>query len=196
VIRPHLVAAGNRTVRALRRPAAALLTAAVVAVAVLGPATPASAHSRLERTDPADGGTVTRPMSAITLTFNERVHGDFTTVVVTGPGSRSYSHGHVRVIDDNVYQDVYPLHSGSYTVAWRAISADGHPVDGRFAFTVTLPAGDEPSAYPPVAGPATPATHGSGSWPWIAAAAGGVIVVALGAVLVLRGRRRPVIADD
>jgi copper resistance protein C len=159
----------------------------VAVVAMLALATPAWAHSRLEHTSPTDGATVPRPMSSITLTFNERVHGDFTTVVVNGPGGVSYSRGHVRVVDDNVFQDVYPLRSGAYTVSWRAISADGHPVDGQFRFTVALPAGEEPASGPPTAVAAVRTSSGTDLWVWIVVAAA---VVAMAAVLVVVGRHR------
>jgi len=55
----------------------------VTALVGLVTAAPAWAHSRLQRTNPADAATVTAPINEVVLTFNERVHGDFTTVVVT-----------------------------------------------------------------------------------------------------------------
>jgi methionine-rich copper-binding protein CopC len=153
-------------------------------------AAPTWAHSRLQRTDPADGTTVTAPLGEVVLTFNERVHGDFTTAVVTGPGGASYSKGHVQVIDDDVHQAVYPLHSGAYTVAWRAISADGHPVDGQFHFTVALSAGQEPTVDPPASPSraATAASVGGGDgWLWGGLAAA---VLAVGVLIGLLSRRR------
>ena len=163
------------------------VTSMVAVVAMLALATPAWAHSRLEHTSPVDGSTIAVPTSSITLTFNERVHGDFTTVVVDGPGGVSYSRGHVRVIDDNVFQDVYPLRSGAYTVSWRAVSADGHPVDGQFRFTVALPAGDEPSSGPPTVVAAAADASNPDLWVWIVVAAA---VVAIAGALVGLGRRR------
>jgi hypothetical protein len=162
--------------------------AAMIIVVILAAATPAWAHSRLQRTDPADGSTLAAQISTVTLTFNEMVRGQFTTVVVTGPGKVSYSEGHVQVIDDDVRQRVYPLHSGSYTVAWRAISADGHPVEGQFHFAVALPAGQEPTADPPAtAASAAPGTgHANRWWLW----GGGGAVVVLAAVLALAMTRR------
>ncbi len=164
---------------------------AAVAVGVLvaiGAATPAWAHSRLLRTDPADGATLTRPVATVTLTFNERVRGRFSTVVVTGPGDISYSRGAVQVVDTDVQQRVYPLRSGNYRVAWRAVSADGHPVQGEFGFTLRLSPADEPTAGPPTAA-ATPTRHGSGrrtSW-WVLL---GSVVASAGVVAVVRLRRR------
>jgi len=127
-----------------------LIPAALVAAitVTLAPALPAWAHSRLLQTAPAGSATVTAPVSEVTLTFNEHVHQQFSIVVVSGPGGVSYSDGHVQVVDDVVHQKVYPLRSGSYTVEWRVVSADTHPVQGTFGFTVTLPPGLEPTAAP------------------------------------------------
>jgi copper resistance protein C len=164
---------------------------AVVAVAVLSAPPAAWAHSRLVQTSPATSATVTAPVSEVTLTFNEHVHQQFSVVVVRGPAGASYSDGHVRVVDDVVHQPVYPLKSGGYTVEWRVVSADAHPVQGSFGFTVTLPADLEPSA-----GPSSPAPKrltsgaddtGAGSWwPWLL----GAVAVGVVATLAARYARR------
>jgi hypothetical protein len=162
--------------------------AATIIVVVFAAATPAWAHSRLQHTDPADGSTLTAQISTVTLTFNEMVRGQFTTVVVDGPGKISYSEGHVQVIDDDVRQRVYPLRSGGYTVAWRAISADGHPVEGQFHFTVALPRGQEPTADPPATQAASSRTGGSNHW-WLWGGAAAVIVLAAVVALTMTRRR-------
>lgn len=167
-----------------------LVALAGLLAAVL-PGTPALAHSQLQHTFPADGTSITSPVSQVTLTFNEMVRGTFTTVVVAGPGNRSYSDGHVKVIDDDVFQAVYPLKSGPYTVSWRAISADGHPVDGQFHFSVSLPANEEPAAYPPL--PASASTGSSDGWLiW----AGLAVALALAFVAFKVLARRPASSDD
>ncbi|GAA1820491.1 copper resistance protein CopC [Planosporangium flavigriseum] len=155
-----------------RRPArliAAMLFAVLATVPVL-PQT-AWAHSQLRATTPAASSTVTAPISEVTLTFNEPVQQRFSIVVVDGPGGVNYSDGPVRVVDSTVHQPVRPLRSGSYTVQWRVVSADGHPVEGSFGFTVALPAQLEPSAGP--SQPPQPSqvpTAGAGAraawWPW------------------------------
>jgi methionine-rich copper-binding protein CopC len=159
---------------------------------VLGLAVPAWAHSRLERTDPADAAVVRTPVRTVTLTFNEMVRQRFTTVVVTGPGGVSFSDGHVHVVDRDVRQAVYPLCSGVYSVAWRAISADGHPVEGRFHFRVALPAGQEPTAGPSGAAAASAADQGGGRQWWLWGAVGAALLVGVLLVGVLGRRRRAV----
>jgi methionine-rich copper-binding protein CopC len=168
------------------RPRHAVAALTLAALAVLLPAAPAYAHSQLQRTAPAAGAVVTAPVTRVTLTFNEMVRGNFTTVVVDGPGGVSYSHGPVEVVDHDVFQPVYPLRSGGYEVAWRAVSADGHPVEGRFAFTVSLPPAQEPSGGPPASPSPAPGTRrGTPPWPAI------FVALILGAAAIaLRSRAR------
>jgi methionine-rich copper-binding protein CopC len=162
----------------------AIVAATSVALGLVS--NPAWAHSRLLHTDPADGGTVRQSTTAVTLTFNEMVKQRFTTVVVQGPDGQSYSRGGVRVVDENVTQDVYPLPSGDFHVAWRVISADGHPVQGEFRFSVVLPRGAEPTEHPVRATP-VPGKR-SGSWVWLLA--GAVVVLVTVAWVAVVGRRR------
>jgi methionine-rich copper-binding protein CopC len=161
---------------------------AIAAVVLLTPSA-AWAHSALLGTDPADGTVVTAPIGEVVLTFNEVVHQQFSTIVVTGPGGATYSNGPLQVIDTKAHQPVWPLHSGTYRVAWRVISADGHPVTGEFGFQVALPPSLEPTVDPPFpAGQDSPPGGGSAGWVWLVAA--GVLMAVLAVVLVLVGRRR------
>jgi hypothetical protein len=166
--------------------------ATVLTTALVTP-TAAWAHSYLRATTPAASATVTAPISEVTLTFTEPIHQRFSVVVVEGPGGLSYSDGPVRVVDTTVHQQVYPLKSGSYTVQWRVVSADSHPVEGRFGFTVALPAQLEPSAGPPSPRPsqvsAASAGGRSGLWrPWLIG--GGVLAAGSILAIVFARRRR------
>jgi methionine-rich copper-binding protein CopC len=149
----------------------------------------ASAHSVLLDTAPSDGAVVTVVTSEVTLTFNEPVKGSFSTVAVSGPDGRAHGDGPVRVVDGVVHQPVSALGSGRYRVAWRVVSADGHPVSGEFGFTVALPAGLEPPAAAPGgrADVAAPPESGASAWWWVPVL-GALAAAAL--VLVRAGRRR------
>lgn len=172
----------------------AMLAGAGLAVLLAGLpvlTTPAWAHSRLLGTDPADGTTVTGPLPAVTLTFNEVVRADLSTVLVEGADHTGYGDGPARVVDHRMSQPVHPLRSGDYRVAWRAISADGHPIEGEFRFTVALPPGREPAPpAEPVRAAAPVATTGGSTplWWWVA---GAVTLGAVAAGLIRVRRRRP-----
>ncbi|MFG2043617.1 copper resistance protein CopC [Dactylosporangium sp. NPDC048998] len=181
---------------------AALAATAAALLVMLPPARPAFAHDRLLSTDPADGASVTTPVTAVTLTFNEPVKSKFSTIVVTGADGASHAQGAPRGVDATLIQAVSALPPGPVRVAWRAVSADGHPIQGQFTFTNAAPAPTSAAASPspttagaiatassPVA--ARPAAGGRDSstavW-WIVAAV--VLVPAAGGGWLWSRRRR------
>ncbi|WP_426513915.1 copper resistance CopC family protein [Dactylosporangium sp. McL0621] len=172
----------------MRRITRVLLAAALLLL--LAPAAPAFAHSRLVASDPADGAAVRAPLSAVALTFSDGVKQQFSTVVVTGPDGASYVDGSARVADRTLTQPLRPLPNGAVRVTWRTVSADGHPIEGQFSFTVSG------SAVTATESAVAAATHDSWTVPGtvvVAAAAAVVVVLALAAsILVIRGARRRV----
>ena len=183
--------------------AALVLVVGLVALLV---AQPARAHSDLESSSPKADSTVTSAPEAVSLTFGEVIRGNFSTVVVTGPDGVKYGDGPARAVDKTLTQPVKPLVAGEYTVAWRIVSADGHPRQGVFRFTADVPAApsaspvpsEAPSSAPAAAAPAPSASpaaagrstdDGGTSWlPW--AISGVVAVIALaGAAVLARSRR-------
>jgi methionine-rich copper-binding protein CopC len=129
---------------ARRRLRTATMVSAVVwgAATLLGGlgATTASAHDYLVSSSPADGSTVTSAPGSVTLTFNDVVlstpGGTSTAVLVTGP-DKDESHHEVsapQVSGRDVVTDVSLQGPGTYTVQWRIVSADGHPVEGSLSF--------------------------------------------------------------
>lgn len=112
-------------------------TAAVLtSVAVVVPATTASAHDQLTGTDPEDGATVQAP-DRVELTFSGAVGDLGTQVTVTGPDGGSVVEGDPEVDGAVVEQGlVDDLPAGDYAVAWRVTSEDGHPISGDFSFSV------------------------------------------------------------
>ena len=113
-----------------------LTTAALFAVAQ-----PALGHASVRQTTPFDGERLETGElpEAVTIEFNENVE-------VPPGGIRVYDAGGSRVdVDGDVAGTDAPdfagrrlgeLADGSYVVAWRAVSEDGHPIRGAFVFTV------------------------------------------------------------
>lgn len=193
--------AGSRVVAAL------VLVAAATLGAVLAGAAPASAHNVLRSTRPADGATVDTTPTTVTLTFSARVT-QLVRVAVTGPDGKAVTTGPPRPAGTTVTQSLTPGPAGRYTVAYRVISPDGHPVTGTVTFTATTaaaaPTSPAPGSPAPTASPSPtpagsdgpsprPAAAGSadggpGPWTWIVGSAV-LAVFALG-VTMLAGRRR------
>jgi methionine-rich copper-binding protein CopC len=134
-----------------------LLTSVAVPFAVATGAAPAAAHNSLKSSTPADGEQLTTAPTEVTLTFMQSADPRFVKVAVRGPGGASATAGGPTVTGTVVHQPLGPLTSGKYTVEYRVVSQDGHPVSGALSFTLVLPEPSRAAASPaPSASPSTP----------------------------------------
>ncbi|HET7232969.1 MAG TPA: copper resistance CopC family protein [Longimicrobium sp.] len=122
--------------------ASALAAGAAVAAVAARPAAvraeaPAAFHLHLLRSSPAADSTVASP-AVVQLWFTESPQVAVTTVRVTGPRGRAVRMGRVRAgAEHSVTANVQGrLSPGRYTIAWRTMSRDGHPMRGTIPFTV------------------------------------------------------------
>ncbi|MBJ7341066.1 MAG: copper resistance protein CopC [Mycolicibacterium sp.] len=106
----------------------------------------AAAHTALTGSDPAKDASVAVTPTAITLTFTEDINPAFANVVVNSPDGRNLVSGPPRVEGPSITADVKQdrPEAGMYTVAYRVVSADGHPVSGSYGFTVVGAPGVSP----------------------------------------------------
>lgn len=163
-------------------------------VVTVGKEDVAAMHNELIGTDPSDGAQLDAGPARVTLIFDLPAQRGFSTVIVTGPDGNQWQAGPATEDGTMVSTPVRPLGPvGEYTVAWRILSADGHPARGLLRFTLTTPGTGTAAAPPPNAerpGSATPATDtGSGGppvWLWLVVAAPLLVV---GMVMVLRASR-------
>ena len=193
----------------------AVVVATSAGLAVL-PALPAAAHNYLVATTPAKDAVVTEQPGTVSLETNEAlldVEGG-SVIQVQGPDGRYYGDG-CAVVDGAVATTQTQLgEPGRYTVTWRVVSTDGHPISGTWAFTWqpvdgialaegsdepgacggTTPTGADDAAGEPADESATPgeSTDAASAAPldalWIV---GGVLLAAIAAVvtwLVVRRR--------
>jgi copper transport protein len=133
-----------------------LALAAIVAGFVV-PAS-ASAHAYLVKTVPAASGVLDVPPPNVQLTFDEAVEPRFAIISVTNPAGRQETSGPVQRSPANPDTLVAPLRprlpQGWYLIYWRAISVDGHPVQGAFTYAV----GPNPGPAPQFVVPSVSAT--------------------------------------
>ena len=96
------------------------------------------AHAQLLRASPAPGEQLLDSPAEIRLAFNEpllagsriTVYGrNFTPTIQLDP----------EIVGAEMFAAVPLLNPGEYTVQWTAVSQDGHPISGSYAFTL-LPA--------------------------------------------------------
>ncbi|MFF9490001.1 copper resistance CopC/CopD family protein [Streptomyces sp. NPDC014676] len=127
-----------------------MLLGALLVLFVLGGAAPASAHAALRGSDPGDGSVVESAPRRLTLTFTESVGLLDDSFRVYGPDNRRVHLGEPRHADgasDTARADLPgDLADGTYTVAWRVVSADSHPVSGAFTFSIGAPSPTPPAA--------------------------------------------------
>jgi copper transport protein len=114
-----------------------LLVIAVVVAALT--ATPAAfGHAILQESNPSNNSVVRTSPKTVSLRFNEAVETAFGSIrVYDCSGGRVDSGKIVRPSKDSVAVTIdRRLARGTYTVTWRVISADSHPVAGAFVFNV------------------------------------------------------------
>ena len=160
---------------------------AAVAAAALLPAS-AGAHALLEATTPERGARLERTPAQVSLRFSEPVEAEFGSVRVFDSRGREVQEGRAFHPSGRGAEVAVRLRGGladdGYTVTYRVISADSHPVSGGFVFV----AGDGVAPATPVAdllgadraGPVTGVAFGAAR-----AVQFGAIAAALGALIFL-----------
>lgn len=164
---------------------------------------PASAHTALVESDPAAGATLSEAPATIDLTFTEQISPDLSAVTLRVDGAKAVtlelgSGARPEVVRASVPAGVA---GESWTVAYRVVSGDGHPVTGELSFSVAAPdaaasSTPTPSAQAPDAeDDASPGVEESDdtedtSTGWWWAIGGLVAVLVIGLVLYAGGRRR------
>ncbi|NMO32269.1 transporter [Streptomyces sp. GMY01] len=115
----------------------------LLALLLLGGAGAASAHAGLRSADPADGTVLASAPRALTLTFTESVGLLDDSFRLFAPDGRRVRTGEPRHAPGrtDTAQVAFPagLGQGTFTVAWRVVSADSHPVSGAITFSVGRP---------------------------------------------------------
>jgi copper transport protein len=135
----------------------AFVAVAIVVLALAG-APSASAHAVLVRTEPANDSVLDASPDRIVLHFSEPVETAFGSVRVYDASARRVDDGQVeRPENDAVSVGIdRTLARGTYTVTWRVISGDSHPVRGAFVFHVKEPGANPAGIAADVLGSGTP----------------------------------------
>lgn len=150
------------------RPASLLaLCAATMLAAFAMLSIPAYAHDTLISSDPADGDTLKTSPESITLTYSADILEVSPAVRIVDEAGETVADMEPTVDGPEVTATLAdPLPAGDYTVQWRVVSSDGHPIEGSVDITVEQdPAGedsaDQDSAAPSDGGGERAATGSS-----------------------------------
>lgn len=153
------------------RPIRQILTLGLVllvfAAGVLGLAGPASAHDAAESSTPSDGASLPAPPEQVSVAFNNKPLGIGAAFSVKDASGAEWAEGPVDIVDNVASQKLRAGGpAGEYTVAWRVVSSDSHPIEGTFAFTAASAGqGAAPAASPTAAGTVPAPGTGAGTAP-------------------------------
>jgi methionine-rich copper-binding protein CopC len=127
--------------RLIRQLLGALLGTFILAAALLGAVAPASAHDAAESSSPAAGSTVPVPPAKVSITFNKNPLALGSQIVVNDAAGNNWADGSVEIVDNVAAQKLKPgAPAGEFTVVWRVVSSDSHPIEGSFTFSATAAA--------------------------------------------------------
>lgn len=119
------------------------LLGTVLVLVLFGGVGGASAHAALTGADPQDGSVLKTAPRQVTLTFTESIGLLDDSFRVLDPGNRRVHTGDPGHADgrSDTARVTLPkgLGTGTFTVAWRVVSADSHPVSGAFTFSIGKP---------------------------------------------------------
>ncbi|MFA1547384.1 copper resistance protein CopC [Actinomadura chokoriensis] len=174
-------------------------------------ATPALAHSRLLSSTPGKGQSA-ESVTEVKLVFSDKI--SMAKVVVKDAQNKTYQAGEAERSGATVTQKLTgPLPAGSYTVAYRVVGEDGHPIESDDV-TFTATAGEAAAPAPSAGGvgaeqqtgdaataneqplkldqqqAAEKEDSGSGMVLWVLIVAGLLVGVGIGAAIVFRAKRK------
>lgn len=215
----------STSVRTRRRTAPrALLVGLLSAVALVLGGTAASAHDTVLGTAPGDGETLTTAPTQVSVELSAVPQAIGSRMLVTSSDGTVLFDGEPTITDRVASVELPAVANDGYTVAWRLVSSDGHPIDGTFGFVVDDPAAVAPTEDPTMetqgetdattdaetsegetdtttdaADPSPSATDAasdedSSGTSWLPVA--GVVVVVAGLVLLVLFRRRSALQDQ
>jgi hypothetical protein len=132
----------------------------------------------------------------VVLTFDQPVQeGDgLNSIAVTGPDGKEWQAGPATVDSNVVSAPVRELGpKGTYTIGYRIVSADGHPVSGQLEFELTVAGNGTPAPADSGATDSAAAGNGGGDdglpiWVWLVGAA---VLLGAGLFVALRMGGKP-----
>lgn len=176
---------------------------AVVLLAFVVPVSAASAHDSVTGTSPEDGQTLETVPGAVEITFTNPPAALGSQILIEDAEGTGWAVGEVEIVDNVATQRISPeAPAGKYTVTWRVVSSDAHPIEGVFEFTAAAggSGGTESGAAGPETTPATPeeseTVQVASSFPVSFIIVMSVLLVALLGFMVVLARRRLRKSDD
>ena len=119
------------------------LSVRILATALLGlglvplTASIGQAHSQLVSSTPTNGATLATAPAEVVFTFDENLLPDLDTISINTERGENVASKQVEPVANSISMP-WPntITSGTYQVAYRIVSGDGHPVTGAITFTI------------------------------------------------------------
>lgn len=111
----------------------------IAACAMIGAATAAQAHAKLESAQPKANSQLATAPAEIRLRFNEPLEGAFSKIALVDARQAAVALPAIAFdkADPRIMFAALPaLKPGRYEVRWSAMTRDGHKVKGQYAFAV------------------------------------------------------------
>ncbi|MEC0237957.1 copper resistance protein CopC [Paenibacillus kribbensis] len=98
------------------------------------------AHAFVIESSPTENQILDKPPSQVSITFNEDLQSAFMSIKVTDETGKRADTGKAQLNPEHKatmeIKLIPGMKAGIYTVNWRALSADGHPINGVIPFQV------------------------------------------------------------
>ena len=158
----------TRTLIGVHRNIALAVTTATVFVLSVTMAPTASAHADLQVSTPEDGESLQIAPEEIRLTFSEELFEELVEISILDAAGDLYSTIEVEQTPPPGTDVIFPwpiqAPPGEYSIAYRVVSADGHPITGTisFSYAATAPQSSPSDSSPePTPSDSTPSAESS-----------------------------------
>ncbi len=100
---------------------------------------PSFAHTEVESTSPAAGETVAPGEQVVSVQFTDKILelANSTEILVVDPSGNEVHADCSGVEENRIYTNAFLPTEGDYEVTWRTLAEDGHPISGKFSFSVS-----------------------------------------------------------
>jgi copper transport protein len=99
-----------------------------------------SAHAYIIKSFPVDNQSLHQSPKSVSIEFSEEIQSSFHDLQVIDENGKRVDQGNEHIERNNsksLKANIKPnLPSGIYTIKWKVVSADGHPVDGVIPFQI------------------------------------------------------------
>lgn len=116
-----------------------ILVAFTLLLASFTSVSPASAHTDITHTTPADGATVDAGVQTISIVFSDKILdlANSSEIAVTDSNGDVVELSCVEVQKTSLTAEVFLATEGEFRVVWRTVAEDGHPISGKYTFNAT-----------------------------------------------------------